>query len=277
MRLKGKFKNLFAKKKPNDYFDKQGFFVFMFLCIGIIGAAFYVVNGGFEAANADPRTKAELTAAGYAKDVARTYEQALVDNTNDDDAAITIGDVTTSPDSTQTIASNDETKPSASPTTKYVAPINGSITLGYSDKTLIYSKTLKQWTTHMGIDISANKGDNVKAIAGGTVEDSYKDNMTGYTVIIDHGNGLKSYYANLASADVVKKGDTVKQGDVIGKVGDSAIFELLDETHLHFEIKLNGKNVDPNNYFVLPVKASATTTPTVSPSVSPTASPKATT
>ena len=117
----------------------------------------------------------------------------------------------------------------------------------------------------MGIDISGAKGDNVKAIAAGTVEDAYKDNMMGYTVIINHGNDLTSIYANLASADKVKKGDTVKQGDIIGTVGDSAIFELQDDPHLHFEMKLKTKNVNPSSYFTLPIKAAATATPTATP------------
>lgn len=264
-KLKDKIKNLFAKRKSNNYFDKQGFFAIAILCLGIVGISAFMLNADFETEK-EPWEQAGVVVSDDAQNVQQIEGGGLDEQLSTLLPSITIGEVTTTDDSSQANSSKDEAKPTASAPTSFVAPINGTIVLDYSEKALIYSKTLKQWTTHMGIDISANLGDEVKAMAAGTVEDAYKDNMTGYTVIIDHGDGLKSIYANLESADVVSKGNTVKQGDVIGKVGESAIFEIKDETHLHFEIEKNGKNVNPNDYFKLPVKESTSATPTPSAS-----------
>jgi len=260
-KFKDKIKNLFAKKKPNNYFDKQGFFAIAVLCLGVIAVTALMLNSDLSSSENDALKQADAINSQAAQNVQQIEGGGLDEQLSTASPAITIGEIITTDDSAQANSSSDQAKPTTSASTNYVAPINGTIILDYSDKALIYSKTLKQWTTHMGIDISANKGDNVKAMAAGTVEDAYKDNMKGYTVIIDHGNGLKSIYANLESADKVKKGDTVKQGNIIGTVGESAIFEIKDDTHLHFEVKLNGKNVNPNNYFKLPVKETTTAAP----------------
>ena len=52
----------------------------------------------------------------------------------------------------------------------------------------------------------------------------------------------------MLSSEFVTVGEEVKQGDAIGSVGNTATFEIADETHLHFELKQDGKNVDPNIY-----------------------------
>lgn len=264
-KFKDKIKNLFAKRKENNYFDKQGFFAIAVLCLGVVGATALMLTSDLGTDSNDPLAQVDAINSQAVQIVQNMGGDSLDDILKTLLPSITIGDITTTNDSSQANSSSDQTKPTATATASYLAPINGTIILDYSDKSLIYSKTLKQWTTHMGIDISANKGDNVKAMAAGTVEDAYKDNMMGYVVIIDHGSGLKSIYANLESADKVKKGDKVKQGDIVGTVGESAIFEIKDDTHLHFEVKLNGKYVNPNNYFKLPQKAAATATPTIAP------------
>ena len=69
--------------------------------------------------------------------------------------------------------------------------------------------------------------------------------MLGTCVTIDHGNGIVARYCNLNKTLTVKEGDIVSAGTVLGAIGDSAVSELSDPSHLHFEITENGKFIDP--------------------------------
>ena len=124
-------------------------------------------------------------------------------------------------------------------------PIDGEIIKKFSSENLTYSETLKEWTTHMGIDISAELTTVVKASEEGTIKAIKNDPRYGITVIIEHVNGFETRYANLLTAEFVKEGEKVKKGQTIGTVGNTAVFEVADEPHLHFEILKNGEYLDP--------------------------------
>ncbi|MFA5586764.1 MAG: M23 family metallopeptidase [Saccharofermentanales bacterium] len=103
----------------------------------------------------------------------------------------------------------------------------------------------KKWTFHEGIDISATKKTEVYSTSDGIIENIYLSN-TGYgnRVIINHKNGYKTVYAHLNSI-TVKKGQIVKRNDKIGYVGNTG---SSTNNHLHYEILLNNRPVDPLNY-----------------------------
>lgn len=127
----------------------------------------------------------------------------------------------------------------------FMAPVVGEIITDYADESLVYSKTLDEWTTHLGIDIKANKTSSVVAAEAGTVKSIKTDPRYGLTVIISHDENYETLYANLLSADFVKEGDKVSKNQTIGTIGESASFEISDPPHLHFEIFKNGENVNP--------------------------------
>lgn len=127
-------------------------------------------------------------------------------------------------------------------------PVEGEIIKHYGKEKLIYSNTLKEWTTHLGIDIKADKTTVVKASADGTVKSIKNDPRYGLTVVLEHNNGFTSVYANLLTAEFVVVGEKVKAGQTLGTVGNSATFEILDEPHLHFEIIKEGNSIDPEMY-----------------------------
>ena len=130
----------------------------------------------------------------------------------------------------------------------FAKPVEGEIIKDYSKDNLVYSNTLQEWTTHLGIDYKAEKTDVVKASADGTIKSIKNDPRYGLTVVIEHSNGFESVYSSLLTAEFVSVGEEVKQGQTIATVGNTATFEIADETHLHFEIKKDGENVDPNIY-----------------------------
>ncbi|HHW47938.1 MAG TPA: M23 family metallopeptidase [Clostridiaceae bacterium] len=152
-------------------------------------------------------------------------------------------------------ANSGDTKKDSTTTAKeqkFIMPVIGEITFDYARDKLVYSKTLEEWRTHDGIDIAAALGTPVKAVADGVVSEIKKDPRYGYTIIIDHQNGLKTVYANLASDEMVTPNQKVKQEEIIGSVGDTALFESAEQSHLHFEVLKDNVLVDPKAY--LPIK-----------------------
>ncbi len=136
----------------------------------------------------------------------------------------------------------------STPPDLYVWPVSGTIELPYSMTSLVFNRTMADWRTHSGIDIAATLGAKVMAIADGTVERVYEDEMYGTTVIISHGGGVESVYSNLAATPAVSEGTDVSMGDVVGAIGNTSLAESADITHLHFEIRLDGTPVDPLEY-----------------------------
>lgn len=130
----------------------------------------------------------------------------------------------------------------------FVMPVEGEIMREYAKENLLFSQTLDEWVTHLGIDIKADKTAVVKASAAGTVTAIKNDPRYGLTVVIEHTKGFKTVYSNLLTAEYVSIGQTVESGQTLGTVGNTATFEILDEYHLHFEMLENEENVDPNLY-----------------------------
>ena len=131
---------------------------------------------------------------------------------------------------------------------EFVSPVSGDIIKDYAEDTLVYSKTLDEWIVHLGVDIKANKTSVVKAAESGIIEKINYDPRYGDSITIEHGNGFKTVYSNLLVTDFFKVGEKVEKGDTIGTVGDSASFEISDDSHLHFEMYKDGENVNPTLY-----------------------------
>ena len=104
---------------------------------------------------------------------------------------------------------------------------------------------LNIYRMHEGIDFFAATGTSVFAAANGVVRDARVSETFGKVVEIDHGYGLLTLYAHLSKINV-KKGQRVKRGDTIGEVGNTG---LSSAHHLHYEVHVNGVEVDPVNYF----------------------------
>ena len=130
----------------------------------------------------------------------------------------------------------------------FIAPVSGDIIKDFAMDTLIYSNTLEEWTTHSGIDIKANKTSIVVASESGTVESIKNDPRYGLTIVIAHENGFKTIYSNLLTTEFVSEGKKVEKGETIATIGETASFEISDESHLHFEMYKDGEVVNPTIY-----------------------------
>ena len=133
------------------------------------------------------------------------------------------------------------------PRVMYYRPVEGEIIKSHSLDKLVYSETMKDYRVHGGIDIAAASGTDVRAFTDGTVSSVKEDYFEGVTVEITHEKGVVTYYMNLAPelAEGISVGAEVLAGEVIGVVGSSARAEALDPSHLHFEMTVNGTQIDP--------------------------------
>jgi murein DD-endopeptidase MepM/ murein hydrolase activator NlpD len=105
--------------------------------------------------------------------------------------------------------------------------------------------SLTDWKRpHRGVDLAAPSGDAIYAMAAGTVLHSGRMGSYGKMVVIDHGQGFSSVYAH-ASRSLVDVGQKVRSGQKVALVGSTG---RSTGPHLHFEIRYNGKAVDPEGY-----------------------------
>lgn len=124
-------------------------------------------------------------------------------------------------------------------------PVSGQIVMDFSDDTAVYDKTLALYRTNDSISIASDAGTDVLASAEGIVEDIFDDNEKGKTVVINHGNGWKSTYSQLDNKVNVDKGQVVKEGQTIGKIGAPSNYSVLLGPHLNFKITKDDVASDP--------------------------------
>lgn len=145
---------------------------------------------------------------------------------------------------TNTKATKTENKKELS----FERPVEGEVVREYAQDNLIYSATLEEWTTHAGMDIKADKTTVVKAAEAGTIKSIKNDPRYGLTIVIEHDDNFQTVYSNLLTSEFVVEGEKVEKGQSIGTVGNTAVFEIADEPHLHFEILKDSLPVDPSIY-----------------------------
>ena len=150
-----------------------------------------------------------------------------------------------------TVTPNDSQQTSSFPVEMLCPMQSAEVLKDYSDKELFYNATLKQWESHKGVDLTSDVSGEVVSVLDGTVKDCSYSYENGYCITIEHADGLSTIYCSLKDCEGVKKGDKVKRGQKIGEASTSASNESADGNHLHFQVLLNGLNVDPSNYLTL--------------------------
>ena len=223
-------------KRTDKFFAGKGFYIVLALCIAVIGISAVSIalnSDDGKAPELDPGLSLSNPTEQPATPPVITPTPEVKTNVEQDKDAVV------------STWKSDETyeQPAA-----WVWPVRGEIERKYAVETLAYDVTMKDWRTHDGIDVLADKGTVVRAASDGTVESITQDDLYGTTVTIDHGNGLKSTYSNLADKPTIKQGDTVSSGDVIGSVGATALCEVGQGSHVHIAMSKDGNSVDPTEY-----------------------------
>lgn len=180
-----------------------------------------------------------------------TTNTTKANSTTNQTKAKTNTNTTNTTKTSNTNSATTNAKPASTETKKewnFEKPVEGEIVREYAQDNLIYSETLKEWTTHTGIDFKADKTTVVKAAETGTIKSIKNDPRYGLTIVIEHDNSLQTVYSNLLTSEFVVEGEKVEKGQSIGTVGNTAVFEIADEPHLHFEIIKDSIPVDPSMY-----------------------------
>jgi murein DD-endopeptidase MepM/ murein hydrolase activator NlpD len=136
-----------------------------------------------------------------------------------------------------------EQKSSRWAATPSIWPVKGWVTSGFGPRVSPFTEK-PAW--HDGLDIGAAANAPVQAPAQGRVTSVGFDSKLGNVVKLDHGFGIETLYGHLAKA-LVKEGQRVKRGDVVGLVGSSG---LATGPHLHYMVKVNGQTFDPTKYIL---------------------------
>ena len=155
------------------------------------------------------------------------------------------------PDNTPNGGENQETNADADAfPSRFLLPVSGVLQKNHDATLQVFSPTMGDYRVHLGIDIGTIEGASVSAMADGVIAQVWEDFSMGQCVAVKHGGEAYTIYKNLNTelpASVVV-GASVKAGDVIGTVGNSASVEVSEEPHLHLEMTVNGLQVDPTQY-----------------------------
>lgn len=257
------------------FFDRKGFYIVLFMCIVVVGVtAVYVTNNNIKKLSNIKTAQEEMKKASsnsgnlvteYPRTTTNAGEKSLKEKTaNKEDTSKNTTASTVKPNETtkntistkdngntyvKTVSNNQSNSQQNIDTNLALAkPVNGDVIMEFAKDKLTYSKTLDEWTTHNGVDLKAAMGTNVFASMNGVVTKVYRDLKLGNTVEIKNGSYV-TCYSNLDDEISVKTGQEVKKGDIIGKVGKSAKFEIAEDPHVHFELMKDGTYVDPMQYF----------------------------
>lgn len=124
-------------------------------------------------------------------------------------------------------------------------PVNGRLLSRFGDREDPFASEGDRGEFHKGVDISAATGTPVRAAADGVVEyAAYRPDGYGKMVVVDHGNGLSTWYAHLSNFEVIP-GQEVRRGDVLAYSGATG---RVTAPHLHFEVRRGGIAVNPYSY-----------------------------
>lgn len=249
------------KGKFTKFISGKGFYVALAIClIGAGSAAWVAVDRTLNSMRQpDPNFSQNSTAiVEQQKDPVNKQDKQGTEETNQSVSGVEAPSSQPSSPSSSSSSQAPQSKPEesskeseSSPETQkmsYSLPIDGEIFGAYSNGKMVKNATLNDWRTHDGIDIKADKGTEVKAIADGIVTRYYEDPLWGYVVEIDHSNSVTGIYCGLGKEVKVKIGDKVKLGTVLGAV-DQIPCEISLDSHLHFAVKMNGKYSDPQKLF----------------------------
>ena len=133
----------------------------------------------------------------------------------------------------------------------FILPVSGVLSNKHDPDLQVFSPTMNDYRVHLGIDLVTKENASVYAAADGKVSKIWVDPLMGYCLAITHSGNCVTIYKNLS--DVlpagISEGTTVRSGQLIATVGDSAMVEIASEPHLHFEMTVGDLAVDPLEYF----------------------------
>lgn len=243
-----------STKKPTE---RVGFYIALSICLVAVGLAVYsTYTSVSEYLSSDDEYSSSLveTASPVAQNVTGVTEAPTLEVSTPDEAettgetrdgTLTLYESSTLPDTEDVDAESDMDSLSAvlKVTESLIYPVDSESVLREYSETAVYNSTMKDYRAHTGTDFTAHEGDKVYAMCDGVVKKISFDER--YGVIIEVANDEYTvYYCGVDSDTNVRMKDQVKQGEVIGTVSNIPC-ESTDPVHLHVEIKVGDKLIDP--------------------------------
>lgn len=214
--------------------EKDGFYLALFVCICLvaIGGVWFTKN------NVDELTSNDLFVNKTNENSKRDEDEVhLIEKEAEKDDSI--------PTSTESKENLEKAKEKQENKSSKLSFLGTKVVREYSEKEPSYSKTLDLWEIHKGLDISADKGYEVKSLLDGKVVNVFKDDKHGISVRVEGANNVVVVYSNLDEKTNVKKGQEVTEGQVLGTVGNTTSVESEDGTHVHVEAFKGEESIDP--------------------------------
>lgn len=237
--IKDKITKKLNKQSIKVFFQKQGLYVLIFLCVAAAGITAIV---------AWPRDNTEqISDSGTDVSVneGTTLEEELAANATSSPKPSVSVSPTPSPSAQSTEETAQAVVNNGSGSITLKKPVSGKVINAFSGEALIYFASLNVWQTHNGIDIEAAKAAPVTAAISGTVSDANVNEADGGIVIIA-SDKTQTVYAGLDNIRV-KQGDKVSVGDQLGEIGEMPR-ELDLGYHLHFEYIVDNVYKDPAKF-----------------------------
>lgn len=172
--------------------------------------------------------------------------------------AVTVKETISSPSTTASATNKSNAKSTKEKTTEaptmetgdtntpyksfYKYPCDETVLKGYTEE-LVKNNTMGDYRSHTAVDFKCSGGAKVVAVNDGLVMSVKKDSLLGKVITIDHGGKLVASYCGMDTVNV-SEGDYVTIGQTLGTAGNVP-FEAKDESHIHFETKLDNKYVNP--------------------------------
>ena len=198
-----------------QFIEKQGFPIIMTVCVAVI------VLSAVWSDQMDNTLPTPTSPVDQAQSAARLQQESL----------------------------SDAATPAPSPTTpvsEWTAPLeNMSVLRSFHASRMERSEVSGMWQIHDAVDLQAEYGAPVMAIADGTVLACTQEGVLGISVSIDHGDGVTAVYACLSASSALRPGDPVDAGQTVGFIGNSMLEEAKMAPHLHLCVTRNGTAVDP--------------------------------
>lgn len=230
MKMKEEFKG--PKNKWSQIFRKKWFFPALYLSIAavLLASVIWYQNAGSDVSEQDDQ---------------RNAEDHYLPSMNDEDAVPVV-------DQQELVGMPLENTDEAEIVTKFFD--YNAEQEDRENALVLYNNRYYQST---GVDIAAADAETFDVLASisGTVEEVKEDPLLGNVVVVSHGEDLKTYYASLGDV-AVSVSDQVAQGDKLGTAGKN-LFGKDNGTHLHFEIRKDGTEVNPESYFDQPASSIA--------------------
>ena len=236
----------FDASKIKRFATKSGFYFAVTACLAAVGI---VAFGAFKNSNlmnlVPQSSQIEVTSTPQYN----FYEQTQQVQQNTPSVPIESSSTSSKKETSSKTETSSKSESSKQESKKqsYAFPCSNTIVTKYSDGELIFSETMGDWRAHNGVDLLCSEREKINSIADGTVKSIEEDVLLGICVTIEHSGGVTAKYCGINGKPKVKEKERVQMGQTIGAIGQVP-FEADINTHLHLEIYVDDRLVNPEDY-----------------------------